>query len=77
MLLKGLLDYDEERKRLKKEISKAEKDMGVLDRKLSNQGFLKNAPLDIVDDVRAKVESLRLKLEKLNQNLSFFQSLID
>ena len=77
VLLKGLLDYDEERKRLKKEISKVEKDIGVLNKKLSNQGFLKNAPPEIVDDVRAKVESLRLKLEKLNQNLSFFQSIID
>jgi valyl-tRNA synthetase len=77
VLLKGLLDYDEERRRLKKEISKAEKDMSVLDKKLSNQGFLKNAPTVIVDDVRAKVETLKLKLEKLNQNLSFFQSLVD
>ena len=77
VLLKGLLDYDEERKRLKKEITKAEKEKGVLDRKLSNQGFLKNAPPEIVDDVRKKVESLGLKLEKLNQNLSFFKSLMD
>jgi len=77
VLLKGLLDYDEERKRLKKEISKVEKDIGVLNRKLSNQGFLKNAPPEIVDDVRAKVESLGLKLEKLNQNLIFFQSIVD
>jgi valyl-tRNA synthetase len=77
VLLKGLLDYDEERKRLKKEISKVEKDMGALDRKLSNQSFLSNAPPEIVDDVRKKVESLGLKLEKLNQNLSFFQSITD
>ena len=77
VLLKGLLDYDEERKRLKKEISKVEKDMGVLDGKLSNQGFLKNAPPEIVDEVRKKVESLGLKLDKLNQNLSFFQSIKD
>ncbi len=77
VLLKGLLDYDEERKRLKKEISRVEKDMGVLDKKLSNQGFLKNAPPEIVDEVRKKVESLGLKLEKLNQNLSFFESIDD
>ena len=77
VLLKGLFDYDEERKRLKKEISKVEKDIGVLNRKLSNQGFLKNAPPEIVDDVRTKVESLGLKLDKLKQNLSFFQSIID
>jgi valyl-tRNA synthetase len=77
VLLKGLLDYDEERKRLNKEITKVEKEMSVLDKKLSNQGFLKNAPTEIVDDVRKKVELLGLKMEKLNHNLSLFQSLKD
>ncbi len=77
VLLKGLLDYDEESKRLKKEIRRVEKDMDVLDRKLSNQSFLSNAPPEIVGDVRKKVELLVVKLEKLNQNLNFFQSIID
>ncbi|MBN1833365.1 MAG: valine--tRNA ligase [Deltaproteobacteria bacterium] len=77
VLLKGLLDYDEERKRLKKEIMRVEKEMGVLNRKLSNQSFLSNAPPEIVNDVRKKVESLGLKLQNLNQNLKFFQSIMD
>jgi valyl-tRNA synthetase len=41
--------------------------------KLSNQDFLEKAPADIVAKVKEKVEVLSLKLDKLNQNLSFFE----
>jgi len=73
VLLKGLLDFDEERKRLGKEIKKIEKEISTSDRKLSNQDFLEKAPADIVAKVKKKVEALSLKLDKLNQNLSFFE----
>jgi valyl-tRNA synthetase len=73
VLLKGLLDFDEERKRLGKEIKKIEKEISTSDRKLSNQDFLEKAPAGIVAKVKKKVEALSLKLEKLNQNLSFFE----
>ncbi len=73
VLLKGLLDFDEERKRLGKEIKKIEKEISTSDRKLSNQDFLEKAPADIVAKVKKKVEALSLKLKKLNQNLSFFE----
>ncbi|MBW1901541.1 MAG: class I tRNA ligase family protein, partial [Deltaproteobacteria bacterium] len=73
VLLKGLLDFDEERKRLGKEIKKIEKEISTSDRKLSNQDFLEKAPADIVAKVKEKVEALSLKLDKLNQNLSFFE----
>jgi len=77
VLLKGLLDFQEEKRRLRKEIKKIEKDMGSAAKKLSNKEFLEKAPVEIVDKVSRKVESMRLKLEKLNQNLSFFESIHD
>ena len=77
VLLKGLLDFDEERARLKKEIKKTEKEMEVSDKKLSNKGFLEKAPAEIVKEVREKVEALSLKLSKLNQNLAFFETIDD
>ncbi len=39
VILKGLLDFEEEKKRLRKEIGKVEKDLEMLDRKLSNPQF--------------------------------------
>ena len=75
VLLKGILDFQEERKRLGKQIEKIEKEIKVSKRKLSNKGFLEKAPAEIVEEVREKVETMTLKLEKLNQNLRFFEKL--
>jgi len=75
VLLKGILDFQEERKRLGKQIEKIEKEIKVSNRKLSNRGFLEKAPAEIVEEVREKVETMTLKLEKLNQNLRFFETI--
>jgi valyl-tRNA synthetase len=75
VLLKGLMDFNEEKKRLTKEIKKIGKDMEAANKKLANREFLAKAPPEIVEKVSLKVEALNLKLEKLNRNLSFFESI--
>ena len=75
VILKGLLNFKEETKRLQKEIKKIEKDMEGAHKKLSSNEFTQKAPPEIVENVKKKVESLALKLEKLNQNLNFFVSI--
>jgi valyl-tRNA synthetase len=75
LLLKGLLDFNEERNRLKKQIGKIDKDIEVSGRKLSNRDFLKKAPAEIVAEVKQKVEGLSLKRDKLSQNLKFFETI--
>ncbi|UCF57615.1 MAG: class I tRNA ligase family protein, partial [Deltaproteobacteria bacterium] len=77
VLLKGLLDFKEERKRLKRQIKKIEKDVEISNKKLSRKEFVEKAPPEIVDQVKMKVESMCVKLEKLNQNLNFFESIDD
>jgi valyl-tRNA synthetase len=77
VLLKGILDFQEERKRLRKQIKKIEKDIEVSNRKLSNTGFLEKAPAAIVTEVKEKVETLGLKREKLNQHLLLFEAIGD
>jgi valyl-tRNA synthetase len=77
VLLKGLIDFEEESKRLKKQIKKIQKDIEASDKKLSNRDFLEKAPGEIVSEVKEKVQSLRLKLEKLNKNLEFFEMIDD
>ncbi|PKN26572.1 MAG: valine--tRNA ligase [Deltaproteobacteria bacterium HGW-Deltaproteobacteria-21] len=77
VLLKGLLDFEEEKKRLRKEIKKIEKDLDASSRKLSNEQFLEKAPPEIVDEVRGKVEAMSHKLDKLNHNLAFFEAIHD
>jgi valyl-tRNA synthetase len=77
VLLKGLLDFEEERKRLRKEIGKIEKEMETAEKKLSNAQFMEKAPAEIVDKVKNKVETGRLKIEKLHQNLNFLEAIND
>ena len=77
VLLKGLLDFEGERKRLSKEIKKIEKEIEMSERKLSNNQFLEKAPDEIVAGVKEKVEAMRIQLVKLNQNLTFFESIHD
>ncbi|SPD72723.1 Valine--tRNA ligase [uncultured Desulfobacterium sp.] len=75
VLLKGLLDFDEERKRIGKEIQKIEKEIEASEKKLSNHGFMDKAPADVVEKVKQKVDELSLKREKLKHNLSFFEKI--
>ncbi|MEW6665525.1 MAG: valine--tRNA ligase [Thermodesulfobacteriota bacterium] len=77
VLLKGLLDFEEERRRLRKEIQKNRKEMETMGKKLANEQFLQKAPPEIVEEVRAKMQAMSLKVEKLNRNLAFFESIHD
>jgi valyl-tRNA synthetase len=77
VLLKGLLDFQEEQRRLKKEIKKIERDMEAAENKLSNKQFMDKAPEDVIEKVKEKVAAMQLQLEKLNHNLNFFASIDD
>ena len=75
VLLKGLLDFEEEKKRLRKEITKAEKDLNMLEKKLSNPQFREKAAAEIIEEVQEKKEALGVRLEKLTHNLKVFETL--
>jgi valyl-tRNA synthetase len=75
VMLKGLLDFEEEKKRLRKEIGKVEKDLEMLDRKLSNPQFREKAAAEIIEEVQEKKETLGLRMEKLTHILKFFESI--
>jgi valyl-tRNA synthetase len=77
VILKGLIDFKEEERRVKKEISRTQKEMEASQKKLSNRGFLEKAPEEIVADVKAKADGLASRLSKLQQNLSFLETLDD
>jgi valyl-tRNA synthetase len=70
VLLAGLLDLDEERARLRKEIARVESDLAALSRKLENPSFVARAPADVVERDRARVKELEARRAKLLDNLS-------
>jgi valyl-tRNA synthetase len=75
VILEGLIDFKEEISRINKEIQKIEKEKVGSEKKLANKGFLEKAPEDVVEKVKEKVDSLNLRLDKLKQNLIFYESI--
>ncbi|MDZ7699280.1 MAG: valine--tRNA ligase [Deltaproteobacteria bacterium] len=75
VLLKGLIDFAEEKKRIKKGIQKLEKEWGTAGKKLANHGFLQKAPPEIVREVREKAETLSARLSKMKENLSLLEEI--
>jgi len=75
VLLKGLINYDDERKRIHREIRRLEHEMDLSRKKLANKDFLNQAPPHIVENVKGKAELMSVKLEKLNQNLTILEGL--
>lgn len=65
--LDGVVDFDAEIARLDKEFAKLEKDLNVIGKKLANQGFLKNAPADVVEKEKAKLDEIKDKEAKLTE----------
>ncbi|MBW1998186.1 MAG: valine--tRNA ligase [Deltaproteobacteria bacterium] len=74
VLLKGLLDFEEEENRLRKQIMTLNKELEAAKRKLSNTQFLEKAPPKIVEKVRSRLEETNAKLEKLGKSLRLIES---
>lgn len=67
--LDGLVDFDEEIKRIKKNIEKFQKDIQTLNKKLGNTEYVKNAPEEIVEQDRLQISQLKGQLESLQESL--------
>ena len=67
--LEGMMDFEEERGRIEKELKKIEKDLIFLDKKLSNPNFVKKAPADVIEKDEQRKTSLSVKQEKLEIHL--------
>jgi valyl-tRNA synthetase len=67
--LKGLVNVEEEEKRLLKEIGKIDKDIEFLGKKLQNPSFVERAPADVVANERNKLEEFSNKVQVLKDSL--------
>ncbi|HEY6007553.1 MAG TPA: valine--tRNA ligase, partial [Geobacteraceae bacterium] len=68
--LKGLVNVEEEEKRLLKEIGKIDKDIEFLAKKLENPSFVERAPTDVVAKEREKLGEFAAKKEVLEASLT-------
>ena len=73
--LEGIIDFNEECKRLEREAAKLKKDIDFISGKLGNPKFVDNAPADIVQKEREKLSVLEGKQAKLQENIARIASL--
>lgn len=71
--LEGLVDFEKERERIQKEIERLEGFLNGITRKLSNAGFVHNAPADVVEKEKKKQSDTEENLAKLREQLKDFE----
>ena len=70
MPLADVIDLEQERARLEKEIAQKERFLESVRKKLQNPQFLEKAPAEVVARERQKEQDARAELERLQANLA-------
>src|SRR5699024_6121707 len=67
--LEGLIDFDKEMERLEKELDKWNKEVALVQKKLSNKGFVDKAPEKVVEGERKKEKEYKEKRKMVEERL--------
>ena len=73
--LKGLIDVDREIARLNKEWQGLEQELGRIEGKLSNEGFLAKAPASVLEQQKARQLEVREKMTAIRGQIDYFAKL--
>jgi valyl-tRNA synthetase len=71
--LAGVIDVAKEKTRLEREMARLDGEIAKFDRKLANDGFLKKAPTEVIEEQRrrrADAAQARAKLDQAHQRLA-------
>ena len=69
MPLEGLVDLEEERKRLEEEKKRLESEVARCEKMLSNPGFINKAPEAKINEEKEKLAKYKQMLEKVIESL--------
>jgi len=70
LLIGDVIDVAAETERLRGKLAGVEKDLAGLQGRLANEGFVNNAPEDVVAKVRGRADELGVEAERLRQHLA-------
>ena len=68
--LEGLVDLDEEVKRIRKTIEKLQRDVATLTQRLADQNFVSHAPEEVVEQGKRQLEESRAQIVTLEAALA-------
>ena len=72
--LEGLIDKQKELEKFEKEYKKIKVDFDKTFAKLDNENFVKNAPAEVIEKEKAKLEEFKSKLVKIEDNINLLKS---
>ena len=72
--LEGLIDLKTEAAKQQKELEKLSKYVQAIEGKLKNERFVKNAPVELVDGEKAKLQEAKDKISRIVNNLKFLDN---
>ncbi|MBA3514502.1 MAG: valine--tRNA ligase [Pyrinomonadaceae bacterium] len=67
--LEGLIDFQQERQRLRKELDKLQAEASKLEAQLGNTGFVERAPEEKVNELRARITDIARRSAQLRQTI--------
>ena len=73
--LAGLVNFDEELARQRKALIAAQKDLAAVQGKMSNPKFMANAPAEVVEENRRRLEENQARVDKITRSIEHFEAL--
>ena len=71
--LEGLIDFEQERRRLQREQEKPQAEAAKLEAQLSNPNFVSRAPVERVNEVRERIAAIAQQSSQLQQTVENLQ----
>ena len=72
--LEGIIDIDEETKRLKKKFDKNSSEVNSVKNRLTNKDFINKAPKEVIEELKNKLEKLEFDQEKIEEQIRMLSS---
>ncbi|MCM3874308.1 MAG: hypothetical protein ND895_26765, partial [Pyrinomonadaceae bacterium] len=71
--LEGLIDFEQERQRLRKELDKLQAEASKVEAQLGNANFIERAPEEKVSELRARIADIAQRSAQLTQTIENLQ----
>ena len=72
--LENLIDFEEEIKRQQKKLDKLSSEKKSLEGRINNPKFVANAPKELIDQTKLRIEEISLQSETINELISSLKS---
>ena len=69
LLLKDIINFEEEVVRLKKKLDKTIKEIKKIDAKLIDKNFIENAPNKVIEEQKERLEDYQSQMKKIEKEL--------